>query len=194
MVTHVIITLAVTSDNDLGLWCPEHAFSLKCQTSTCTASYAHKIWNSLTGIGRQWVRNKFSKELKIYKEWLLLTKITLHHLFFLPVCDSSVMVFDLGIFLLVILSLRKMPRSKIVTSDFPQWPQERWFSAIIVQTILNALVTMVSFTIDHNLMKFEIEVKIKEKKRAFINWESGNQMCVLLYLSHFRLWQVLEVN
>ena len=47
-----------------------------------------------------------------------MTIITLHHLFFGHCVNSSVIVLDLGIFLRELRSLRKIPRSKTITSDF----------------------------------------------------------------------------
>ena len=47
-----------------------------------------------------------------------MTIITLHHLFFGHCVNSSVICLDLGIFLRELRSLRKIPRSKIITSDF----------------------------------------------------------------------------
>ena len=55
-----------------------------------------------------------------------MTIITLHHLCFGHCVNSSVIVLDLGIFLRELRSLRKIPRSKTITSDFTQWPQKRW--------------------------------------------------------------------
>ena len=67
----------MTSHNDLHMWWNERKmhFLLKCQTSVrttpCTNAFItlrddhHALTdrNSLTGIGRQWVRNKFNKVL-----------------------------------------------------------------------------------------------------------------------------------
>ena len=47
-----------------------------------------------------------------------MTIITLHHLFFGPCVNSSVIVLVLGIFLWELRSLRKMPWPKTITSDF----------------------------------------------------------------------------
>ena len=47
-----------------------------------------------------------------------MTIITLHHLFFGHCVNLSVIVLDLSIFLWELRSLRKIPRSKTITSDF----------------------------------------------------------------------------
>ena len=64
-----------------------------------------------------------------------MTIITLHHLCFGHCVNSSVIVLDFGIFLRELRSLRKIPRSKTITSDFTQWPQKRRCAVIIVETI-----------------------------------------------------------
>ena len=45
---------------------------------------------------------------------------------------STVIVLDLGIFLQELRSLRKIPWSKTITSNFTQCPQKRWCTVIIV--------------------------------------------------------------
>ena len=50
-----------------------------------------------------------------------MTIITLQHQFFRHCVNSSVIVLDFGI-----------PRPKTITSDFIQWPQQRWCAVIIV--------------------------------------------------------------
>ena len=76
------------------------------------------------------MRNKFNKiflhkitylnALKMFKERLLMTIITLHHLFFGHCVNSSAIALDLGIFLRELRYLRKIPRSKTITSEFTQ--------------------------------------------------------------------------
>ena len=132
---------------DSKSWCHERQvrFLLKRQTSARTALRTRAfiilrddrhVWtdrNSLTGRDRHWVKCKFSKVFlhKLHLKCIqnveiavIMTIITAHHLFFGHCVNLSVIVLDLGIFLRELRSLRKIPRSKTITSDFTQWPQK----------------------------------------------------------------------
>ena len=84
------------------------------------------VWtdrNLFTGMSTEIIKNAvffvfLSKILIKHTKLLLMTKITLHHLFFSPCVNSSVIVLVLGIFLRELRFLRKIPRPKTITSDF----------------------------------------------------------------------------
>ena len=65
------------------------------------------------------------KTHEIVKVAVISDKNNFAHLCFGHCVNSSVIVLDLGIFLRELRSLRKIPRSKTITSDFTQWPQKK---------------------------------------------------------------------
>ena len=66
---------------------------------------------------------------------LLMTIITLHHLFFGPCVNSSVFVLVLGIFLRELRSLRKIPQPKTITSDFHTMTSKKMCAVILLSNI-----------------------------------------------------------
>ena len=150
--------VTMTSDNDFCVWRwhyrERHSrVSVNAQTiarnaprirALITLRNDRHVWtdrNSFTGMTTEMIKILFSlcfcqknthKTYKIVKQRLLMTIITLHHLYFGHSVNSSVIVLDLGIFLRELRSLRKIPRSKTITSDFTQWPQKKWCAVIIV--------------------------------------------------------------
>ena len=94
-----------------------------------------------------------------------MTIITLHHLCFGHCVNSSVIVLDLGIFVRELRSLRKIPRSKKITSDFTQWPQNYGAQLLLSKYKMacqtyetgNLFYYWQEHSVDHHLIHFEHE-------------------------------------
>ena len=68
-----------------------------------------------------------------------MTITTLRYLFFGRCVNSSMIVLDLGVFPRELHFLRKKPRSKTITSEFTQWPQNRWCTVIMVDYVWHVI-------------------------------------------------------
>ena len=150
--------VTMTFDNDFCVWRWHYRerhlrVSVNAQTiarnaprfrALITSRNDRHVWtdrNSFTGIGTEMIKMLFyscfcqkntHKTHEIVKVAVINDNNNFAPSLFRSLCEFVGDCFGPGIFLRELRSLRKIPRSKTITSDFTQWPQKRWCAVIVV--------------------------------------------------------------